>query len=118
MRNFIALALPLIISSSALACTNVKLLYKGETITLCHFKSTDSYLSKNCRDIGRCFLKEPVTLKGSPQQSPGFALCYQIQGEPFFGEIQGLKEKIPLCKKGDFIADQERILYHYKSLKR
>lgn len=116
MKNFIMLAALIVTSSEAFACTNVKLKYKNEVLTICKFKD-GSYLSKNCRDPGRCFFDGKVKIDLDPSQSPGFTLCYAIKGEPFFGEIVGEKDKVPLCKKGAFIADQDKIFYHYKSLK-
>ena len=69
-----------------------------------------TFVSKNCSEIEKCFFKNTIELKTYPNQSPGFSLCYQLGGEPFFGVIKGQKDKEPICKKGEYFANHEALL--------
>lgn len=118
MLKFIALSLLLITSSKAFACEKATLVSEGKKIELCFDKVKETYLSKNCSDVGKCFFDRNIVLTLKEDQSPGFTLCYELKGTPFFGVIEGKKEKVPMCKKGAFFADHEKIFYHYKGLKK
>lgn len=119
MKNFILPLILIVISNSVEArCTNVQLTLKNEKIDICHFKDKDNYLSKNCRDPKSCFFEKSLpTIELDPKQSPGFTLCYQLKGEPFFGILSNKKTKVPMCKKGDFIADLDSLLIIYRDQK-
>lgn len=113
MKYFI---LSLLISNFSLTALGATLTHEGKSVELKLDKERHTYLSSNCEDVGKCFFDKAVTLKTYPNQSPGFSLCYQLGGRPFFGTIQGEKDKEPICKKGDFFANHEAILYHYRDL--
>lgn len=117
MNNYFKLALTFVIFQTNLswACSPAKLVYQGKNIEVCHDQKNDLYLSKNCKDLAQCFFEKKITLQFYPNQSPGFSLCYQLGGEAFFGQIQGQKETVPMCKKNEYFADQESLLLHYRS---
>ena len=91
-----------------------ELIHAKKTIEMNFDQKLHTLVSKNCSDIEKCFFKKPFTLKSYPNQSPGFSLCYQLGGDPFFGEIKGQKEKEPICRKGEHFANHEALLYHYR----
>lgn len=102
--------------SLGLACeTNRELSHNKGKHSLCYDQKKNSYLSKSCKDLGICFFEKKITLETYEDQSPGFSLCYQLGGEPFFGEITGSKSKIPMCLLNNQYADQESLLGYYAS---
>ena len=117
MKIYLKLVLIFAISQSSLAwaCEKTSLSYQGKTVELCFTKKTESYLSKNCDSVAKCFFKKKLKLQFYPNQSPGFSLCYQLGGDAFFGEVKGVEDKVPFCKMGDYFADQESLLLHYRS---
>lgn len=97
-------------------CTPTKKLrLNGKAISLCEKIKGIQYISKECIDSPeKCFLVDGIKLEIRPNQSPGFSLCYDIEGEPFFGEIEGEEDKVPLCKfKGNYI-DHDWLIKIYK----
>lgn len=104
----------LLISSVVHAASTRKLIHDKNTIELNFEEKRHTYLSKNCKDIEKCFFIKKPELRYQPNQSPGFTLCYLLEGEPFFGMIEGQKEKEPICKKGKFFANHEALLYYYR----
>lgn len=117
MKIYLKLALIFVIfqTSHAWSCTPARLVHQGKSVLLCHDKKNDLYLSKNCKAVGECFFEKKIQMQFYPNQSPGFSLCYQLGGDAFFGEIEGLKEKVPMCQKNGFYADQESLLLHNRS---
>jgi hypothetical protein len=96
-------------------CENkVQLSFKGKKISLCHNKETETYSSEGYVDIASNFFIKDFKLTYYKNQGPGFSICYQLGGEAFFGSIEGLNKKIPLCRKKGFIVDQESLLVHYR----
>lgn len=81
---------------------------------LCHVEKKHLYVSASCQNIEKCFLSKKIDLTTSPNQSPGFSLCYQIEGKPFFGKISGKKQKVPLCEKNGHIVDLENLMLAYR----
>ena len=117
MKTLLKLILvPLIsLASDAWSCGIKKTIeYKGKTFDVCFDPKTELYLSPECSDIKTCFLKNKIEFQLYPNQSPGFSLCFQLGGDAFFGVIQGLEDKIPMCKIDNFIIDQENLMIALK----
>lgn len=93
---------------------SAELIYSKKSVAMTFDQKLHTFISSNCTDIEKCFFSKPITLKSYPDQSPGFSLCYQLGGDPFFGVIKDQKEKEPICKKGDYFANHEALLYHYR----
>jgi hypothetical protein len=91
----------------------VTLSYKGKDIELCYDKKLDTYKSLNCSDLKKCFFKKEIKLQHYQNQSPGFSLCFQLNGDAFFGDIKGVNKRIPMCKKDEFFANHEALLLEY-----
>ena len=90
-----------------------ELVYQGESIALCYEEKAEHYLSESCSKIQDCFFQKKIDLSIYPNQSPGFSLCFQLGGEPFFGRIKHYQLKIPLCKLNGHYIDQENLLGAY-----
>jgi hypothetical protein len=115
MKHFFILVTISTLSTSFSALSKTaELLYEGRTHVLDLDEKKESYISKGCEDLKKCFFQTPVKLTIYQNQSPGFSLCYQLKGDAFFGEIKGLKEKIPMCQKDGKFADQESLLLYYR----
>lgn len=104
-------------SASYAACEKVETTFEEKPVTLCFDKKLDRYLSESCKDVAKCFFDKKIELKYYANQSPGFSLCYQIQGKPFFARIKGQKDTVPLCHKNLVFVDHESLLLAYKNLK-
>lgn len=103
--------LAVLLSSSSLAfgaCSEVKL--NGET--LCHNAENGEYLSKSCASVEKCF-PFSGSMRVLPNQSPGFTMCYDLGGKPFFGKVDGVKQSVPFCGKDQKIVDTESLLRTY-----
>lgn len=95
-----------------------ELLYQKEVVSLCHSSKNNLLVSEKCIGaLKKCFLKKKIKLMFQPNQSPGFSLCYQLDGHPFFGFIKGQKEKTPMCLIDGNYVDQENLLLAYKAEK-
>lgn len=99
------------------ASSQAELSYEGKKVELRFDEGQKTYLSSNCPSARKCFLNKTIELKFYPDQSPGFTLCGQLGGEAFFGEVTGVNEKIPFCKKGGFFIDHEALLLEYRNIK-
>jgi hypothetical protein len=92
------------------------LVHYGKKVSLCFKEKEQLYLSPECLTIESCFKIKDLRLNFVTDQSPGFSLCYQSGGIAFFGVIEKLDDKIPLCEfKGHFV-DQENLTLRWKSL--
>lgn len=96
------------INNSA-ACTEVQVKYDGITSVVCFSSNKKLYLSKSCKNIEDCFTVTNKIDRIFPNQSPGFTLCYSINGTPFFATVSNDTKKIPFCKLGNHLTDIESL---------
>lgn len=101
------------IISHAYACEPTDIIHENNLVNVCYTKKKERYLSPNCTSIEKCFLKKKFTFHYFPNQSPGFSLCYQIDGLPFFAEIPGKKDRVPMCYKEPYYVDQDNLFMTY-----
>ncbi|WP_408096661.1 hypothetical protein ACJVC5_16620 [Peredibacter sp. HCB2-198] len=99
------------------ACELVEIIHNEKKVKVCFDKKTELYLSEDCKDIEKCFLQKKIEFKFFPDQSPGFSLCYQLEGKPFFARVVGQKEKVPMCYKAPYYVDQEHLFMSFKQVK-
>jgi hypothetical protein len=85
---------------------------KIQKYKLCYIEKKHSYYSKECSKLEGCYPAKQVKLKFSGKQSPGFALCYQTEGAPFFGKVDG--RTVAFCKKEGKIIDTDSLLRFYQ----
>lgn len=114
-----SLVLLLILFSTSLpsfACDKVEIEHDQQKVILCFDKKADRYLSPHCDNVQKCFFKKKIEVKYYANQSPGFSICYQIDGEPFFAKIPGKDVSVPLCKLGDDFVDEDTLILTYKNL--
>lgn len=105
------------ISSASFACEKAETTFEDKTVVVCYDQKADSYLSESCKDVEKCFFDKKIELTYYANQSPGFSLCYQIKGKPFFAHIKGKKDTVPLCAKNSYFVDQETLMLTYKKIK-
>lgn len=106
----VLLVLTTSISLAQAKCKEERILVKDQKeIKVCFDKKDQSYLSENCSSVKECFLKKKIIFKMYPNQSPGFSLCYQLEGTPFFAEIKKESKTIPFCELNSFFVDQESL---------
>ena len=99
------------------ACETAEIVHEEKKIKLCYNKQSEQYLSLDCKNIKNCFLKKNITFQFMPDQSPGFSLCYQLGGSPFFAEVVGKKDKVPMCFMKPYFIDQESLFLEFKKVK-
>ncbi len=105
----------LLIHNTAEASCEIKreLVVSEKSIALCYSKKQELYLSPECDEIKKCFFSKDIDLTIYANQSPGFSLCYQLNGEPFFGTIKNQLVKVPMCKLREQYIDQENLMESY-----
>lgn len=116
MRYF-ALSLILVSVEMVHACELVEIIHNEKKVKVCFNKKTERYLSAECKSIETCFIQKKIEFKFFPDQSPGFSLCYQLEGKPFFAEVSGKSEKVPMCFKAPYYVDQEHLFMSFKKVK-
>ena len=99
------------------ACELVEIIHNEKKVKVCFDKKTEHYLSADCKNVEKCFLQKKIEFKFFSDQSPGFSLCYQLDGKPFFAEVVGKTEKVPMCFKKPYYIDQENLFMSFKKVK-
>lgn len=92
------------------SCDEVHIKKMEENFSVCYTAHNKSYLSQHCKSVTSCF---PITHRlthVSPNQTPGFTLCYSVGGDPFFATVSNSITKIPFCKLGKNFVDIESLL--------
>jgi hypothetical protein len=115
MRFLVLVLLTLGLSVAASAsCQKVRISGRdaGVTHELCHDPKSHSYLSEACKSVEACFELAQVQLQYYPNQSPGFSLCYQVGGTPFFSKAEG--KSLDFCEKNQRVSDIDGLLRAYK----
>lgn len=102
----------LFLTSSSWACKVKTIVTEKSEHKLCHIDKTNSYYSKECSSLKDCYPARPIKFKFSGKQSPGFALCYQTEGTPFFSKLDG--RTVAFCRKEGKIIDTDSLLRHYQ----
>lgn len=100
----------LLISSSFAQAGCKEITIEGEA--LCHDEKSGQFLSKGCESVKSCFPFEGK-FRVLPTQSPGFTMCYDMKGEPFFFKLEGQKTSLSFCRKGGKTVDIKSLLKTY-----
>lgn len=98
----------LLMVNTSWACVEETLKSHEREIKVCYNPKDRSVYSKSCKSSSNCLKVKDLSLSMYPNQSPGFSICYQQGGKPFFGEFKG--KRYSFCEKDDLIVDTESLL--------
>lgn len=115
--RFFLLSLSLFLTNAGHACETAQFSHDEKQIKVCYDKKTERYLSIDCKNIATCFLTKKIDFQFRQDQSPGFSLCYQLGGSPFFAKVSVKKETVPMCFMKPYYIDQETLFLEFKKVK-
>lgn len=115
--RFLLLFLSLLVMNLGHACETSGFSHDDKQIKVCYDKKTERYLSPECKNVKTCFLGKKIEFQFRPDQSPGFSLCYQLGGSPFFATVSNKNTTVPMCFIKPYYIDQESLFLEFKKVK-